>query len=324
MRFEFSAGLLIHKRGPEGPLFLFLRREDGFLDIPKGHIEKGENAREAAIRETLEEAGIREENTDPFYRYDYRIWFLYRGEKIKKKISVFLAETDDDVKVRISYEHEGYVWLGYKDAERAKLFKDERLLLKDVHTYMDKKEEMEKLNVDYKAMPSRHRSWRLSGRFVKGEGPVNAKVVVVGQAPGAFEDAEGRPFVGRSGVLLNHLLELAGLRRDKVYITSVVQFFPPKNRLPSASEVNACRSYLIRQIGIIKPRLVITLGNLSASVLLDGGRVMKSHGSVVRKDGIMYFITLHPAAAVRIKRNMPIIEDDFRKLKVLVRELHVA
>ena len=324
MRFEFSAGLLIHKHGPEGPLFLFLKRKDGLLDVPKGHIEKGEDAREAAIRETEEEAGIRSERIDPFYRYDYWIWFVYGGDKIKKKISIFLAEVDDNAKVRISYEHEGYVWLSYKDAEKARLFKPERLLLEDVRTYMAKNEEMKKLNEDYRAMPSRHKSWHLSKRFVKGEGPVNASVVVVGQAPGAFEDTEGRPFVGRSGVLLNHLLELAGLRRNKVYITSVVQFFPPKNRLPSASEVNACKSYLFRQIEIIKPKLVITLGNLSASVLLDGGSVMKSHGSVVRKKGIAYFITLHPAAAVRIKRNMPIIEGDFRKLRALIKELRVA
>ena len=120
-------------------------------------------------------------------------------------------------------------------------------------------------------------------------------------------------------MLLEHLLRLAGINRKEAYITSVVQFFPPKNRAPDRGEIEMCRGFLLRQIGVVRPRLVIALGNIAASALLGSGRVMKSHGTVTRRADAIYFTTLHPAAAVRIKRNVPVIEGDFRKLRRIVK-----
>ena len=324
VRFEFSGGFLIYRNSRAGPTFLFLKRKDGFLDIPKGHIEEGEDAREAAIRETYEEASLKGESIDQFYRYDYWVWFQRDGEKIKKKISVFLAGVKQDAKVKVSYEHVGYLWLGYEDAMKAKLFDQEKLATKSAYDYLSKKGMVEGINEEYRKLPERYKSWDLSRRFVPGEGPVNAAIMVVGQAPGATEDQKGRPFVGRSGELLNHLLRLAGTRREDVYITSVVQFFPPKNRIPDRREVEACRGFLIRQINAISPKLIVTLGNLPASVLLGSSRIMKSHGTITKKAGMAYFTTLHPAAAVRIRSNLPIIEGDFRKLKGIIKRIGVT
>ncbi len=176
---------------------------------------------------------------------------------------------------------------------------------------------MERLNAEYRKLPRRMRGWGLSKNFVAGEGPIDADVMLVGQAPGRHEDETGRPFVGISGRLLDTLLKKAGLERSDVYITSVVQFFPPKNRAPSDPEIAACRRFLYRQIHIIEPKIVIVVGAVALKELLGRVGIMKVHGSLIKKDRD-YFVTLHPAAAVRIKRNLPLIEGDFRKLGAML------
>ncbi|MEM3827449.1 MAG: uracil-DNA glycosylase, partial [Candidatus Micrarchaeaceae archaeon] len=170
-------------------------------------------------------------------------------------------------------------------------------------------------------LPKKYKGWNLSKRFVPGEGPANSKIMIVGQAPGDTEDKYGRPFIGISGKLLEHLLNLAKIKRSSVYITSVVQFYPPRNRAPNREEIAACRAFLNRQIAIIKPRLVVLLGNVAAAELLGVGKVLKLHGSLIKKRGVYYFVTLHPSAAVRIKRNLPTIESDFRRLKGIVEKV---
>ena len=199
-------------------------------------------------------------------------------------------------------------------------FENQRRLLKEANDYIDRKEAMERLNRGYRKLPAKSSVWGLSRNFVAGEGPLDAKVVIVGQAPGRNEDSTGRPFIGISGQLLGRLLKKAGLEREQVYITSVVQFFPPKNRAPSDSEVEACRRFLYRQLDIVKPKLVVVVGAVALRELLNMKGIMKVRGRLIRKDRY-YFITLHPAAAIRIKRNMPLIEGDFRKLKYALKEL---
>lgn len=158
---------------------------------------------------------------------------------------------------------------------------------------------------------------------VPGEGRKNAKIMIVGQAPGGEEDSSGRPFVGRAGKLLTRLLHYAGLSRGDVYITSVLKCFPPKNRLPKWDEVKACTPYLEEQIRMIKPKYIILLGNLAVGTLLRRKtQIGKIHGKPVLKDGIIYFPTMHPAAAVRFKKNMKIIKKDFKKFRAIFKKFN--
>lgn len=319
MRFEFDGGVLIYKRD-NGYKFLFLKREEGFLDLPKGHIEEGETTEKAAVREAKEESGL-DVKVDPFYRYEISYWFYFGRDRIKKKVTFFMAEVPKNARVEISKEHIGYEWLGYNDGMRLEKFKDTRELLKNAFDYITRKEELERINNEYAELPKAHADWDLSTKLVKGEGPVNAEVMIVGQAPGDTEDKNGRPFIGRSGKLLEHLLDIAGIERSRAYITSVVQFFPPKNRIPSKREISLCRNFLKRQIEVIKPKVIVLLGNVAANELIGRGNVMLHHGEEIRREGILYFVTMHPAAAVRIKKNVPVIEEDFRKLKRILDKL---
>ena len=300
-----------YERGIRKFLFLTKGPKDR-LDLPKGHIEKGESAEQAAIRETKEETGL-DVKPDRFFRFTVAFWFMAEGEKIRNSVRYFLAKVPAEAKVTISDEHNGFVWLTYEEAMKRWKFKKE--ILKFTNDYIDRLEAMEKLNAEYSMLPGQAKGqWGLSTRFVPGEGPLSASVMFIGQAPGAEEDARQRPFVGRSGVLLSHLIKLAGLRREDVYITSVVQFFPPKNRMPTPEEAALCRPFLERQIELIKPSMIVTLGALASKELAGVDNIMQVHGHAIEK-GRMYFVTIHPAAAVRLKKNMPLIEHDFRTLK---------
>ncbi|MCL4379162.1 MAG: NUDIX domain-containing protein [Candidatus Marsarchaeota archaeon] len=313
LKFVYDGGVFVYSYRAEKRHFLFLRNGRGWLDIPKGHAEKGERIMDTALRETKEETGL-DVVPDRFFRHSLAYWTKEDGQRAKKIVTVFIAEVPQAANVRVSDEHVGYVWLSCEDALRQVSFKDTKELVMEADSYLDRKARIEKLNREYRKLPSKVKGWDLSANFVAGEGPPNAKVAVIGQAPGRSEDASGRPFVGRSGQLLTKLLMIAGLRREQVYITSVVQFFPPKNRVPSDKEIALCRGFLYRQLDIIKPRLVVVLGGVALKELLGIGEIMKVHGRLMKKDR-NYFITLHPAAAVRIKSNVPIIESDFRKLK---------
>ncbi len=163
--------------------------------------------------------------------------------------------------------------------------------------------------------------WSLSNRFVAGDGPLDAKVMIIGQAPGRNEDIQKKPFIGTSGKFLDRLILLAGLERKRIYICSVVQFFPPKNRVPTKDEIELCKVFLFRQIELVNPKLVILLGAVACKTVLDMEKVSKIRGSLVKRDGRTYFVSMHPAAAVRIRSNMPLMEDDFRKLKQTARSI---
>lgn len=322
---EYSAGVVIFRKrgGKRHMLFLIRDGKKRWFDTPKGHIEAGESAEQAAIRETREESGLTVK-LNPFFRHETLYFFNKGKERIRKHVSFFIGEVDGPKRVTVSAEHVGYKWLSYGDAMESVAFENQRELLAHVEGYMQRVETMDKLNRRYRGLPSANRKWGLSRRLVPGEGPLDAGVMLIGQAPGRFEDETRRPFVGTSGKLLDHLLRLAGLRRNKVYVTSVVQFFPPKNRMPKPEEVSACRKFLLEQIDIIKPRVIVLLGTLAARETVGVGTVMKNHGRRFRSGGITYFVTIHPAAAVRLKRNVPIAENDFRKLGKLLKEGSLA
>ncbi len=185
---------------------------------------------------------------------------------------------------------------------------------------MSKEADMRKLNSEYRMLPSKADEWELSRNFVPGEGPLNAKVMIIGQAPGKNEDIQRRPFIGTSGRFLDRLIGLAGLERSHIYICSVVQFFPPKNRLPSDHEIELCEDLLFRQIKIINPRVVILVGSLSCRVVLGMEGISKIHGRKIKRHGRTYLLSMHPAAAIRIRTKIPIMERDFRRFKSVIRK----
>jgi uracil-DNA glycosylase family 4 len=135
---------------------------------------------------------------------------------------------------------------------------------------------------------------------VPGEGNSKAQVVIVGEAPGANEDETGLPFVGAAGGLLTKILESVKLSREEVFITNVVKHRPPGNRNPQPDEVEACAPYLIRQLELIKPKVIIAFGNFAAQTLLntkDG--IGKLRGAVHTYHGTPLVVTYHPAALLR-------------------------
>jgi len=135
---------------------------------------------------------------------------------------------------------------------------------------------------------------------VPGEGHPDADFMVVGEAPGAEEDATGRPFVGASGQLLTKILAAINLRREDVFIANVVKHRPPGNRNPAPDEVAACSPYLIRQIEIVRPRVILTVGNFAAQTLLDTKLgIGKLRGQVHVYHGVPLIATYHPAALLR-------------------------
>lgn len=135
---------------------------------------------------------------------------------------------------------------------------------------------------------------------VPGEGPPDADFVVVGEAPGADEDASGRPFVGASGQLLTKILAAVNLRREDVFIANVVKHRPPGNRNPAPDEVAACSPYLVRQLELIRPKVILTVGNFAAQTLLGTKLgISKLRGQVHLYHGVPLIATYHPAALLR-------------------------
>ncbi|MFW9809667.1 MAG: uracil-DNA glycosylase [Candidatus Thorarchaeota archaeon] len=150
---------------------------------------------------------------------------------------------------------------------------------------------------------------------VPGEGPYDASVMFVGEAPGAKEDETGRPFVGRSGELLVSLLEEIGLTRADVFITSILKCRPPKNRTPKQFEINVCRPYLEQQIELIQPKVIVLLGGVAISSLIGHWKVSEAHGRFYESGSNAFFMTYHPAAAFRFPKVKEKMREDFKRLK---------
>ncbi len=157
-------------------------------------------------------------------------------------------------------------------------------------------------------------------KVVPGEGPEDAELMFIGEAPGFYEDQQGRPFVGPAGQYLTELLQLIGLRRDEVYICNVIKCRPPGNRDPLPREVKACRKWLEQQIEIIDPRVIITLGRHSMAMFFPGESIGKIHGTARKVGNRICFAMYHPAAALHQQKLRQILESDIRKLPSLVSE----
>jgi DNA polymerase len=157
-----------------------------------------------------------------------------------------------------------------------------------------------------------------SGLPVVGEGNADAEVAFIGEAPGKQEAKTGRPFIGRSGKLLRSLIKEVGLKEEDVYITSPVKYLPDRGT-PTSADIAHGRLHLIKQLNIIQPKIIVLLGSSAVQgVLEEKLPIMKVHGTVVEKEGRKYFITLHPAAAVRFQKFKVLLLEDFKKLKKLV------
>ncbi|MEM0018044.1 MAG: type-4 uracil-DNA glycosylase [Candidatus Korarchaeum sp.] len=162
-------------------------------------------------------------------------------------------------------------------------------------------------------------------RAVPGEGREDSRIMFIGEAPGRNEDEMGRPFVGAAGKLLEELLASVGLRRGEVFITNVVKCRPPNNRDPEPEEIEACLPYLIEQVSVIDPDVIVALGRHSAGVLLGrigGVSIMRVRGRVheVEVFGKLRKVmpTLHPAAALYNPKLRSLIEEDFEELRRMI------
>ncbi len=150
---------------------------------------------------------------------------------------------------------------------------------------------------------------------VPGEGPENASVMFIGEGPGFHENQQGRPFVGQAGKFLDELLSVSELKRETVFITNVVKCRPPGNRDPQPDELEACSKFLDRQIEIINPEIIVTLGRFSMAKFFGQVKISQIHGNM-RKIGQRYIVAMyHPAAALHQPALKNTLLSDFAKLK---------
>ncbi len=151
-------------------------------------------------------------------------------------------------------------------------------------------------------------------RVVPGEGPSDARVLIIGEGPGYNEDREGRPFVGAAGQNLEGLLALAGLKREGVFITNIVKCRPPGNRRPAKTEADECHPYLRRQIELIDPEVVVLLGDTALKQFFPGSSLGEMHGRPVTRSGRSFFPTYHPASMIYNRTLKAVLDDDFAAL----------
>jgi uracil-DNA glycosylase len=156
---------------------------------------------------------------------------------------------------------------------------------------------------------------------VPGEGALNAKIMFVGEAPGFHEDQQGRPFVGAAGQFLEKLLASINLSRQDVYIANVIKCRPPENRDPQPDELAACRAYLDKQIALIKPKVIVTLGRFSMELAFSGVTISRVHGIPKKVGDIVYFPMFHPAAALHQPKFRSSIESDILKIPQILTDL---
>jgi len=147
----------------------------------------------------------------------------------------------------------------------------------------------------------------------------------IGEAPGFHEDQQGRPFVGAAGNFLEELLESIGLKREDVFITNVIKCRPPGNRDPLPEEIEACKPYLDRQIELLQPKLVVTLGRFSMARAFPKARISRIHGQPRKVGGVIYYPMYHPAAALHQPSLRRTVEEDMRRIPELIEQAaHIA
>ena len=159
---------------------------------------------------------------------------------------------------------------------------------------------------------------------VPGSGPASAAVMCIGEAPGAREDERGLPFIGAAGRFLDELLAGIGMSREIVHIANVVKCRPPGNRDPAPEEMAACKAFLDRQIALVDPLLIVTLGRFSMARWFPGATISRIHGQPERFGDRLVMPMFHPAAALRRGDLRPVIEADFAQIPRLLEEARAA
>ncbi|MEF8878990.1 MAG: type-4 uracil-DNA glycosylase [Candidatus Thermoplasmatota archaeon] len=169
--------------------------------------------------------------------------------------------------------------------------------------------------------------WKSRTNAVPGDGDYETKILFIGEAPGHREDKKGLPFVGRAGKILDELLDSISLDRKKVYITNIVKCRPPRNRNPLKSEIKVCTPYLDKQLSLINPKIIVTLGNFATRYIfdkfnLDFEKISKTHGETFQIEGLggtfKIMPVYHPAAATYDPNKKTMFLEDFKKLKEII------
>lgn len=153
---------------------------------------------------------------------------------------------------------------------------------------------------------------------VPGEGPPDADIMFIGEGPGFHENMQGRPFVGAAGDFLVELLAGIGMKREQVFITNVVKCRPPGNRDPQPEELDACAPYLERQLEIINPKVIVTLGRFSMARFIPNAKISEIHGNPIKVKGMLVVPFYHPAAALHRPSLRSVVEEDFSALPELI------
>ncbi|PKB79111.1 MAG: uracil-DNA glycosylase [SAR202 cluster bacterium Io17-Chloro-G9] len=156
---------------------------------------------------------------------------------------------------------------------------------------------------------------------VPGEGSAQAEVMFIGEGPGFHEDRLGRPFVGPAGQFLDDLLASIGLNREQVFIANMIKCRPPQNRDPLPAEMAACNKYLDRQIELINPKLIVTLGRFSLGRFFPGESITRARGKVREKEGRHIYPIMHPAAALHRQEHRSTIVNDFKGIPEILAKL---
>lgn len=162
-------------------------------------------------------------------------------------------------------------------------------------------------------------------KVVFGTGALDAKVMLIGEGPGEQEDLTGEPFVGRSGQLMDKMLAYAGLSRNtNLYIANMVKCRPPKNRDPQPQEIEKCIGYLREQVRLLRPKIIVCIGRVSAQSLIDPQfKVTQQHGQFIERSGTLMMGTFHPAALLRNPNQKPLALEDFLALRAKMEELNI-
>ena len=157
---------------------------------------------------------------------------------------------------------------------------------------------------------------------VFGMGDPRAEVLFVGEAPGASEDEQGLPFVGKAGQLLDDMLSMIGLHRDRVYITNSIKCRPPQNRDPLNTEKEACAGYLQQQLKLMQPKIIVCLGRISAIEMIKPDfKITQEHGQFFEKNGVLMTALYHPAALLRDADKKPDTFVDLKRLQAKIRQI---
>ena len=161
-------------------------------------------------------------------------------------------------------------------------------------------------------------------KLVFGVGNAQAEVMLIGEGPGEQEDLQGVPFVGPAGKLLDDMLSIIDLDREKCYIANIVNCRPPRNRDPQPQEQDACFGFLANQIALLQPKIIVCLGRIAAQRLIDPEfRITRDHGTWTARDGVLYSAMYHPSALLRDPTKRPETFDDLLLLRKKIQELNI-